>query len=540
MLHKTRQGAILKTETIHQIFMRLNSGFTEREVSANLGVARSTVIKYKLKLKQTGHSLQEACKLSPVELSRLLCEGVSSHPSRKTLPDFKSISLELQSQKGVTLDLLWQEYVNEAGMNHAYSYSHFCELYKEHCKGHRLVLRRLFPAGERLFVDFGGLCIPWYHKESKTQKKAQIFVAVLGFSNLIYARACESQTRDVVMRELIRMFEFLNGSPQAVVVDNFKAVVDKACRYDPQINPTLELLANHYNTSIVATAPRSPTHKAKVEVGVQIVQRFIQARFRKRIFTSIQEINQEIASLLPALNQKIMRGYEKSRQELFCEYEQNRLQPLPTQPFEIEDVKTCRVGHDYHFQYDKVYYSVPYFLIGEVVSVRKQRHSLLVFHRGECVARHCTSKRVGDIVTNSEHRPEAHQAVLLNWPAEKLLKYARSVGPFAYAMSQKLIDKAPYPELASRAVLARLHFYKTYGRKALESCIAFLGGCGVSGGSLYKVPRVREIASYLKRNFPVLKGKSQQVCELAEPALNRENLRGREYYQNYFEEVHHV
>jgi transposase len=62
--------------------------------------------------------------------------------------------------------------------------------------------------------------------------------------------------------------------PKAIVCDNLKAGVTATCRYEPGINRTYQELAEHYGTAILPTRPRKPRDKAKVEVAVQIVQRF--------------------------------------------------------------------------------------------------------------------------------------------------------------------------------------------------------------------------------------------------------------------------
>jgi hypothetical protein len=192
----------------------------------------------------------------------------------------------------------------------------------------------------------------------------------------------------------------------------------------------------------------------------------------------------------------------------------------------MEDMKSCRVGHDYHFEYKRSYYSVPYHLIGKIVSVRRGKNTLQAFYQGESVAVHCVAKSAGEVHTLPQHRPVQHQTVL-SWPMEKLLEYAHFIGPCAKAMARALMEKSPYPELASRAILARLHFYKSYGRQALEESLLSLSR--FHNGLLYRIPRVREISNYLKRHYTPAK-----VMKEISPDLNRDNLRGTSYYSNLF------
>ena len=89
-----------------------------------------------------------------------------------------------------------------------------------------------------------------------------------------------------------------------MVPDNLKSGVVKACLYDPEINRTYAGMAAHYDTAIVPARPRKPRDKAKVEVGVQVVERWILARLRNRRFFSLAELNQAIRELLEDLNRR--------------------------------------------------------------------------------------------------------------------------------------------------------------------------------------------------------------------------------------------
>jgi transposase len=83
----------------------------------------------------------------------------------------------------------------------------------------------------------------------------------------------------------------IGGVPKAVVCDNLKAGVTAACRYEPGINRTYQEFAEHDDTAILPTGPRKPRDKAKVEVGVLIIERYVLARLRNRRFFSLFELN---------------------------------------------------------------------------------------------------------------------------------------------------------------------------------------------------------------------------------------------------------
>ena len=121
-----------------------------------------------------------------------------------------------------------------------------------------------------------------------------------------------------------------------VVCDNLKAGVTAACRYEPGINRTYQDLATHYGTTILPTRVRKPRDKAKVEVAVLIVERWILARLRHRRFFSLAELNAAIAELLAALNARQMRKIGATRRQLFEAIDAPALAPLPAEPYECD------------------------------------------------------------------------------------------------------------------------------------------------------------------------------------------------------------
>src|SRR5579875_1450659 len=216
-------------------------------------------------------------------------------PQRPT-PDFAHVHQELQSHRRLTLLLLWEEY----RQNHpdGYGYSHFCELYHRWHRHLDVVLRHEHKAGEKLFVDYAGDTIPIFDPKEGSERKASIFVAVLGASSYTYAEATWSQGLEDWLGAHVRALEFLGGVPELVVPDNTKTGVRRACRYEPDLNPAYQEMAQHYGVGVVPARPYRPRDKAKVEGGVLLVERWIVAALRHRKFFSLAELNQAIRDLL--------------------------------------------------------------------------------------------------------------------------------------------------------------------------------------------------------------------------------------------------
>lgn len=265
--------------------------------------------------------------------------------------DFLHQELKL---KGVTLQLLWEEYCENV-VEQAYSYSQFCSLYRDWQLKLKTSMRQTRRAGEKMFVDYAGHTIPIINSVTGEITPAQIFVAVLGASNYCYAEATLSQTLPDWINSHVRAFEFFGGVPQIVVPDNLKSGVTKACRYEPEINSTYAEMAAHYNVAVIPARPRKPKDKAKVEVGVQVVTRWILARLRKQKFFSLAELNRAIDGLVGGLNHRPFKKLPGCRRSAFEAIDQPALRPLPAEQYVYAEWKKVRVNIDYHVEIDGHY-----------------------------------------------------------------------------------------------------------------------------------------------------------------------------------------
>jgi len=274
---------------------------------------------------------------------------------RKTEPDWAHIHHELR-RPGVTLMLLWEEYRQREP--DGYGYSRWCELYRAWEGRLSPTMRQAHPAGERMFVDYAGQTVAvidpgtvGLQPTGLTRgevRPAQIFVAVMGASNYTYAEATATQSLPDWIGAHVRALAFMGGVPAQLVPDNPKVGVDRANWYEPGLNRTYLDLATHYGTAILPARVRKPRDKAKIEVAVLVVERWILARLRNRRFFSLAELNRAIAALVADLNARPMRRLGVSRRDLFVELDRPALKPLPAEPYEYAEWRVRRVGLDYH------------------------------------------------------------------------------------------------------------------------------------------------------------------------------------------------
>jgi len=183
----------------------------------------------------------------------------------RPLPDFADLHDELQRHKHTTLQLLWEEY--RAANPDGYGYSRFCYHYQQWRSQRDVVMRQQHRAGEKLFVDWAGAKIPIHSRDSDAVHEAPLFVAVLGASSYTYAEACWSQDMGCWIGAHVRTFEFIGGLPELVVPDNTRTGVSRACRYEPDLNPTYQEMAMHYGVGVLPARVRSRATKRRSKSG---------------------------------------------------------------------------------------------------------------------------------------------------------------------------------------------------------------------------------------------------------------------------------
>ena len=496
--------------------LKWECGLKNRAIARSCSISHSTVSEYLQRAKAAGLSWPLPADLDEDALFRLLFP-TASHPSSKIIPcpDWSLIHTELR-RKSVTLRLLWVEY-REAHAD-GYEYSQFCELYRRWAKRLKPSMRLSHKGGEKLFVDYAGQTVPVVDPHTGEVRQAQIFVAVLGASSYTYAEAHWSQDLVNWTGAHVRAFAFIGGVPEIVVPDNLKAGVKHPCRYEPDLNPTYQDLAQHYGTAVIPARPRKAKDKAKVEVGVQVVERWILARLRNRTFFSLADLNQAIRELLDELNTRLMKHLGRSRRELFEALDRPALKPLPEQPYEFAIWKTARVNIDYHVEFEHHYYSVPHTLIHEEVYVRATEGTIEIFFNNQRIASHRRSNALGRHTTLSEHMPPAHQKYQ-EWSPDRFTRWAQTIGPHTTQLVQALLTSRKHPQQAYRSCLGLLRLASRYGEERLEAAC-----CRALPAGIHSYKGVKNI----------LDAKLDQV-EPEEPAPvvppSHENIRGQTYYR---------
>jgi transposase len=437
-------------------------------------------------------------------------------PTRFVEPDYFQIHQELK-RKGVTLQLLWGEYaaIHE---ERAYRYSQYCNLYRQWRAKQKRSMRQLHQAGEKAFIDYCGPTVDIIDHDSGEVRPAQIFVGVLGASSYTYAEATYTQSLPDWIASHQRMLRFFSGVPALLVPDNLKAAVTQSNRYEPKINDTYAEMAAHYQTAVLPARPYKPKDKAKAEVAVQVVERWILARLRHRTFFSLAELNSAIAELLPALNERPFQGRTQSRKDLFETLDRPALKPLPKNDYEYAEWRKAKPGIDYHVEVDKRLYSVPHALVGRTLDLRISACSVEIMHKGQRVAAHARHGK-GRYTTVTEHMPKSHQAHR-EWSPGRFLNWAADIGPCTAEVVKQQLQDRPHPEHGYRACLGLLNLSRRYSRQRLEA--ACERALSIRSAS-YK-----SVASILKQGLDRLALESEGETQGELPLHT--NVRGAGYY----------
>jgi len=495
--------------------LRFAQGLSQRAIGRSLGISTWVVIACLSRARSAGVGWPLPEGLDDTALEALLYPPPPEVArEQRPVPDWAAVHRELR-RPNVTLALLWEEYRAGPGGQDGFGYSWFCELYRAWVGRLQPTLRQVHPAGERVFVDFAGHMMEVIDAATGEIRRAEVFVAVLGASSYTYAQATWTQSLPDWIGAHVAMLSFFGGVPRQIVSDNLRAGITRACFYEPQVNRTYAEFAAHYGTAIIPARPYKPRDKAKVEVGVQVVQRWILARLRNRRFFCLTELNQAIGELVGQLNDRPMRGWGTARRTLYEQLDRPALLALPPTPYEYADWKRCRVNLDYHVEIEKHFYSVPFRLLRAEVEARITARTVEIFHHGKLVAAHLRSPRAHRPTTLAEHMPSSHRRYR-DWTHERILRDAAAIGDDTAALVEVILRSRPHPEQGFRSCIGILRLAQRYDAERLDGACARALALGTRSYS--------SVAAILKN------AQERRAAEPQQPSLLHENIRGPGYY----------
>ena len=509
----------IQMSKLRQILKMYSQSYSKQCISDTTGVARNTVKSHLRTLQTCGRSIEELLSLSDTELEAVFKgePAVRNEEGILELYEFFSKGVKKLARRGTAVLDLWEEYakLNPEGLKRTTFYRHY-NLYKRRLHPSSVIEHK---AGDKMFIDFSGEKYPYVDTASGEIKQAEIFVAILGCSQLTYIQAVESQQVGDFIECCINSLEYFGGAPLAIVPDNLKSAVIKSHRYSPKLNENFEAFARHYGMSVVPARAYKPKDKALVEGAVKISYRSILKNLGEDI-VPLTELNKRIKVLLENHNNAPLTGKDYSRRGQFEEMERSTLQALPRLPYNLKKSAGVTVMKNGYVMLnaDKHYYSVPYRFIGKKVKILYSKYEVEVFYKYEKIAEHDRTKSRHNYTTKEEHLASQQKAIL-EWNPEKFLADARAIDEIVeYYIGQVLLKKT-YPEQAYRSCMGILSFAKRKGKNVLIAACKrahYLGR--------YSFTAIEDI---------IIAGASDLEIEQEPlgPMPKHENVRGEDYYK---------
>lgn len=506
---------------IRQILRLHCQGYSKIKIASQTGVARNTLKKYIRDFTSTRLTFEEINELSDKELDELFIK-----PGEKPLNEkqqslfrlFPVIDKELK-KKGMTRQLLWEEYKRNHPDGFGLSqFKHYFACWKAQVNP---TMHMEHKAGDKLYVDFAGDKLTVVDKQTGEVKQVEVFVAILGASQLTYVEAVATQQKEDFIAACENTLHYCGGVPSAIVPDNLKSAVTKSSKYEPTLNEAFADFAEHYTTTILPARAYRPRDKALVENAVRIIYSRIYVKVKRRQYHSLEELNAAIKVALEEHNNANLRGRNYSRRQQFNEVEKNVLMPLPLLRYELKKQQYATVAKNGHVSLgaDKHYYSVPYKFIGKKVKLLFSRNNVEIYYNYERIALHTRERSPYQYTTEKEHLASAHRFVS-EWTPGKFISWAEGIHEDVKLYILKVLDRKQHPEQAYKSCLGILTFTKKVGNERLiKACQRALG---------YGAYNYKTIQKILERELD-LRDIPEESEQLQMPL--HDNIRGENYYQ---------
>jgi transposase len=507
---------------IKHVLKLLHQGRSQRLIATQTGISRITLRKYYKAFAGCKLPFEVLNAMSDKELEDLLLEPAVE---QQTLTDRLTTLLGLFPQidkalkrKGATRVLQWEQY--KAAHPDGFRLSQFNCHYRRWKAQVNPTMHIDHKAGDKLYVDFAGDRLHFTDPSTGELITVEVFVAILGASQLTYVEAVMSQQKEDFIAACEGALHFIGGVPAAIVPDNLKSAVTKSSKYEPVVNETFTVFAEHYGTAILPARAYRPQDKAHVENAVKIVYRRIYPRLRDKSFLSLADLNAAILEALELHNNALLKGRAYSRRQQFEEVERAALMPLPPLRFEMKQSCFATVMKNGHvcLGADKHFYSVPYKHIGSKVKLLYSRQSVEIYYKNERIALHNRTKSAYNYTTDKDHMASTHRFVT-DWTPERFISLAATIGEDVACYVKKVLDKKQHPEQAYKSCMGILSLAKKVGNdRLIKACQRALG---------YGVYSYKAIEGILKKGLDTQR-EEDEIIGLQMPTHS--NIRGESYY----------
>jgi transposase len=456
-------------------------GLTQRQIAESVNCGKSTVGDIQRRCKELGIDHAMACEIIKEKggnaLNKLIYKSANVL-NIKPDPDWETIHKRLLARQRLNLRYIWEEEYVSLCSDHM-SYSQFCKRYSAWLSetGKKVVMPMDRKPGYELSVDWAGdileMCV--LDTSSGELLDAHIFVATLGDSGYPYAEAFPDEKQESWIAANIHALEWINGVPAVIKPDNCKVAITSAKYYDPILNPAYHDFAKHYNVAIVPTRIRRPKDKATVEGTIGFLETWLLEWLYGKKFESYTDLNAVIRERLIHL---IKRPFEKragNREEIYKLFDLPALNQLPKDRFERADYVKRTVPDNYHVEYKKFFYSTPFKLYRQKVTIRATDTMVEILDGSNArVALHQRKFAGQRYVTDETHMPEKHrkQRETDRRDGESYRSWASKIGKNTWNAIDMILKSHHVEQVSYRACMGVLQMEKKHGQAALEEACA--------------------------------------------------------------------
>ena len=449
---------------VKQILQMYTEGVDKLKIVRQTGVSRNTVKRFIRHFIAMDKTIEDILSMSDGDLE-LLFKAQPTHeldPRFKVLLEFFPYVDKALKKKGNTRQKLWREYIElHPG---GYKSTQFNDYYRQWSKRSNSTMHIDHKAGDKMYVDYAGETLCWTDSETGVIYPVQVFIAILGASQLTYVEATMSQSKEDFITACENALHYYQGTPLAIVTDNLRSAVTKSDPYEPTLNEAFRDFVEHYRMVAMPAGPYKPRHKALVEGAVKIIYRVIFTHLREVKYTSLEALNSAIWELLEVHNNNLLKGRPYSRRQLFEEIERQTLQPLATYRYELKNKRVATVSRANYvcLSEDKHYYSVPYRYIGKKVSILYSQSQVDIYYRYEHIASHKRTRRPYGFTTVIDHLASRHK-YQADWNPERFMERARTIGEDTEKYIIEILNRRPYPEQAYKTCHGILNYSAKVG-----------------------------------------------------------------------------
>jgi transposase len=309
------------------------------------------------------------------------------------------------------------------------------------------------------------------------QRRSWILVLTLSHSGKCHREAITDQSARTVIEALMRGFEKFGGVPEWLKLDNFKAAVTQAHRFDPILNQLFQTWASHYGIVLSPCDPGKPNQKGRVERDC----RYTRESFVKTLTETVilEELNQKLEAWNHKVaNQRIHGRHKRQVQEVFVSEEKPALRALPDRPFLVFEMGRRKVSVHGTVEVEGCHYEVSHRLIGTTVEVRYDSKEVRAYRIDNPQApaflvRHERCWKKGALVGAVGAHPSWMDRPRVEREAFYIQAAKDQVGPHCQAVVQAILsnDRGRHPR-THRAVMGIRNLARRFGANALEQACA--------------------------------------------------------------------